>query len=171
VNPARSPLMLRDGTGQLNSALLAEWTAGSNPSYTLSLPQGAKANFSLDGDERLTFDLGRAGEESTTPYVTVELVDTDGSVAVQPANRYGVVPPLMPAKLEKAGRVSKALGFDFFPKIRQPYEQVLQSFEIPLSTFAVANPEFDATRIATIRFWFNDEKAGRAYLDEIGFRG
>jgi hypothetical protein len=171
VQPSRPSLLLRDGQAQQNSAFVAEWQAGSNPEYSLSLPQGGQASFALGGDERLAFELGMAGEVATPVYVTVELVDAQGSVAVQPVNRYGVVPPLTPAKLEKSKQVSKWLGYDFFPKIKTPYERVLQSFEIPLSAFTAANPNFDATQITTIRFRFSDEHEGKAYLDEIGFRG
>jgi hypothetical protein len=156
---------------QQNSAFEVSWTKGSNPTYTLILPQGSTADFELRGGERLAFELGNASDEPPPVYVTVELVDAKGSVASQPANRYGIIPPLMPAKLEKSRLVSKQLGYDFFPKLETPYERVLQSFEIPLTAFTRANPHFDVTRITTIRFRFNDEHDGKAHLDEIGFRG
>jgi hypothetical protein len=171
VQPSRSALQLRDGLVQQNSAFEARWTEGSNPTYTLTLPKGQDANFALHGDERLAFQLGNAGEEPAPAYVMVDLVDGNGAVASQPVNRYGTVPPPMPARLEKSRLVSKQLGYDFFPKLKTSYEVVLQSFEIPLTAFCAANPNFDATQITTIRFRFNDERAGKAYLDEIGFRG
>ncbi len=133
VQPGNTALVLRDGQGQQNSAFLAQWKAGANPTYTLTLPQGADANFALLGDERLAFGLGSAGEEALPVYVTVELVDARGSVAVQPANRFGVVPPPLPARLEKSQPVSRLLGYDFYQKVKSPYERVLQSFEIPLT--------------------------------------
>lgn len=171
VQPRRSALLLRDGQAQQNTAFMAEWQAGASPEYTLRLPQGGQANFSLQGDERLVFELANAGDVAAPVYVAVELVDAKGSVAVQPANRYGLVPPLTPARLEKSKQVSKLLGYDFFPKLRTPNERVLQSFEIPLAAFKAANPNFDATRLTTIRFRFNDEQPGKVYVDEIGFRG
>ncbi len=171
VQPARPGLPLRDGQMQGNRALQAEWASESNPGYSLTLPPGADANFKLHGDERLVFELANAGDGNTQVYVTIELVDADGSVAVQPVNRFGVLPPVMPARLEKSKQISQLLGYDFFPKVKTPYERVLQSFEIPLSAFTAANPDFDPTRLATIRFRFNDEQPGKAYLDDIGFRG
>ena len=63
------------------------------------------------------------------------------------------------------------LGSEFFPKVTTPYERMLQSFEIPMSAFTAANPDFDPKDVATIRFLFNDEMSGKMYVDEIGFRG
>lgn len=171
VNLGEPALSLRDAQLQENRALRVEWTAGSNPTYSLTLPQGADASFKLDGDERLAFELSNAGDEATPVYVTVELVDAHGAVAALAANRYGVLPPPMPARLEKSRQVSKLLGYDFFPRVSTPYERVLQSFEIPLPAFTAANLEFDSSQIRMIRFRFNDENPGKVYLDEIGFRG
>jgi dienelactone hydrolase len=171
INPAKPELPLRDAQSQANKALLAQWEAGANPFYSLTLLQGKDALFSLKGDERLVFSLGNAMQDNTPLYVTVELVDAQGEVAAQPVNRFGIVPPPLPAKLEKSNRVSKALGSEFFPKLKTPYEQMLQSFEIPLSAFTAVNPDFDAAQVETIRFRFNDEKGGRMYVDEVGFRG
>jgi hypothetical protein len=169
--PAKLELPLRDQQSQGNKALLAQWEAGANPTYTLAMPQGNDALFALQGDERLVFSLGNLMLDNTPLYVTVELVDAQGEVAAQPANRFGIVPPPLPARLEKSNRVSKALGSEFFPKLTTPYERMLQSFEIPLAAFEAANPEFDAQQTQVIRFRFNDEVGGKMYVDEVGFRG
>jgi hypothetical protein len=169
--PLNPELPLRDQQRQGNKALLAQWDAGANPSYTLVLPQGRDALFTLNGKEWLIFSLGNLMQDNTPLYVTLELVDAQGEVAAQPVNRFGVMPPPLPAKLEKSNQVSKALGSEFFPKLTTPYERMLQSFEIPLSAFAAVNPEFDAQRVKVIRFRFNDEMDGMMYVDEVGFRG
>jgi len=169
--PFKPEMPLRDQQTQANRALLAAWDANANPSYTLTLPQGSDAEFSLRGDERFVFALGNAMEDDTPLYVTVELVDAQGEVAVQPVNGFGIAPPALPAKLEKSKAVSKFLDSEFFPKLTTPYERMLQSFEIPLSAFAATNPEFDPAQVEIIRFRFSDESGGKVYVDEIGFRG
>lgn len=169
--PGKPELPLRDQSGQENRALLAQWDAGANPSYTLTLPQGTDAEFTLRGDERLVFSLGNLMDDDTPLYVTVELVDAHGKAASQPVNRFGIVPPPLPARLEKSKAVSEFLGSEFFPKITTPYERVMQSFEIPLSAFAAANAEFNPAQVEIIRFRFNDEVGGKMYVDEVGFRG
>jgi hypothetical protein len=169
--PAKPELPLRDQQGQENRALLAQWDAGSNPSYTLTLPAVADAEFSLSGDERLVFSLASLMDDDTPVYVTVELVDANGQMASQPAGRFGILPPPLPAKLEKSKGLSEFLGSEFFPKITTPYERMLQSFEIPLNAFAAANADFDPSQVRVIRFRFNDEMGGKMYVDEVGFRG
>jgi hypothetical protein len=169
--PLKPELPLRDQQMQGNRALFAQWAPHGNPTYTLVLPQGADAEFAVSAEDRLVFSLGNAMNDATPLYVTVELVDATGEVTTQPANRFGIVPPPMPAKLEKSNRVSKVLGSEFFPKVTTPYERMLQSFEIPLSAFVAANPDFDPTQVEIIRFRFNDEMSGQMYVDEVGFRG
>jgi hypothetical protein len=169
--PLKPELPLRDQQMQGNRALFAQWAPHGNPTYTLVLPQGADAEFAVSAEDRLVFSLGNAMNDATPLYVTVELVDATGEVTTQPANRFGIVPPPMPAQLEKSNRVSKVLGSEFFPKVTTPYERMLQSFEIPLSAFVAANPDFDPTQVEIIRFRFNDEMSGQMYVDEVGFRG
>jgi hypothetical protein len=175
IEPHKSSLSLRDGLAQQNNAFLAQWQAGdgsgSAPAYTLLLPQGADAGFTLDGSEHLVFALGNAMEEDTPVEVTVELEDAAGVIVALPVSEYGVIPPPLPARLEKSNRISKLLGSEFFPKLSTPYEQVLQSFEIPLRAFEAENPAFDAKQILAIRFRFDDRRAGRIYVDEVGFHG
>ena len=103
TRPVKPELPLRDGQTQSNRALLAQWDAGSSPTYTLTLPQGPSAEFSLKGDERLTFSLANLMEDDTPLYVTVELVDGQGHVAAQAANRFGVVPPPLPGAAREIG--------------------------------------------------------------------
>jgi len=169
--PFKQALTLRDGLSQNNTALRAAWDARANPSYTLGLPQGSNSDIMLTGEERLVFDLANLMEDQTPLFVTVELLDAKGKVAVLPVSRFGVLPPPVPAKLQKSKAISNLLGSDFFPKVNSPYERVLQSYEIPLSAFVAVNMDFDPQHIKMIRFRFNDEMSGKVYVDQVGFRG
>ena len=49
------------------------------------------------------------------------------------------------------------------------FEYVLQSYVIPVADFARAEPRFDATHVASIRWLFDRTPDGTVILDDVGF--
>jgi hypothetical protein len=72
--------------------------------------------------------------------------------------------PSLPAHLVKAGWLA---GLNGFPGEIRPEEVVLQTYTLPLSAFARANPGFRPAQLETIRFRFAGDAAGAIYVDDI----
>jgi hypothetical protein len=98
--------------------------------------------------------------------ITVELETAVGEVARLPLSEFAPIMPTLPAYLVKA---SWLYGMNGFPDKIRPEEVALQSYTLPLSAFAAANPSFRANQFQTVRFRFDGRRAGSVYLDEIGF--
>ncbi len=165
----RVTLSLRNGEKQGNNALALAWPAGSTPVYTIQLPTGNQADWTVDRDRVLAFALGTELTDVSEIAVNVEMVDGDGTAVVLPLWGFGVLPPAAPAYLLKSQPVSSLLNADYYAERTSPYERVLQSYRIPLAAFAQADTRFDPTQIRAIRFHFDGEAAGQVYLDEVGF--
>jgi hypothetical protein len=160
--------MLRDGqTTVPNRALLVEWEAGQTPSYALTLPDGAAAEWGLTPDHRLTFTLVSMMAEGAPGAVEIELATADGTTVRRSLDGFGALQPALPAQLTKADWVAGAPAIEL--TTATPYERVDQTFDLPLSAFADANPDFRPEVLTGIRFLFDGELAGRLALDEIGF--
>lgn len=105
----------------------------------------------------------KASAADTLPIdLSVEAVDADGRVARVALSAYGVPRrPLTIGVYRRAGR----------DKLRfaNPYEIVLQTYDIPLADFVRATPGFDARRLAKVRWTFDRTEAGTVWLDNIGF--
>jgi hypothetical protein len=99
------------------------------------------------------------------------MVDSDGTAVLLPLWGFGVVPPAAPAYLLKSQPVSSLLNADYYAGRTSPHERILQSYRIPLAAFAQADTRFDPTQIRAIRLYFDGEKAGQVYLDEVGVEG
>jgi hypothetical protein len=161
---------LRDGkTTVPNRGLLLEWRAGSSPSYSLTLPDGAAADWLLTPDDALEFTLASMMAEGAPGAVAVELETAGGTVVRLPLDHFGPLQPALPARLVKAGWMAAMPGIEL--ATATPYERVDQTFDLPLSAFVTADPVFRPEALTTIRFVFDDEIDGRLLLDEIGFRG
>jgi len=171
VTAARVALPLRNGEKQGNNALDLAWAAGSKPVYTVKLPTGNLADWSVNREKWLAFALGTELTDATGLDVDVALVDGDGTTVVLPLWGFGTVPPAAPAYLLKSQPVSSLLNADYYAKRISPYESVLQSYRIPFAAFAQADTRFDPTQIRAIRFYFDGTRAGQVYLDEVGFEG
>jgi hypothetical protein len=168
---ARVALPLRNGEVQGNNALDLAWTAGSEPVYTIDLPTGSLADWTVDRNRSLAFALGTDLADTTEIAVDVEMVDSHGTAVLLPLWGFGVVPPAAPAYLLKSQPVSSLLNADYYAGRTSPHERILQSFRIPLAAFAQADTRFDPTQIRAIRLYFDGEKAGQVYLDEVGVEG
>ncbi len=93
--------------------------------------------------------------------LSIEVVDTRGTVARLPLSRYGVPRrPLEVTVLKRKGR-DKA-------NFASLAELVPQTYLIPLADFERAGTGFDPARLASIRWVFDGTRAGSVVLTDIG---
>jgi hypothetical protein len=71
----------------------------------------------------------------------------------------------MPLHPPLISRLSKGL-YDF--EAKRDYEQVPQTFELPLSEFVSSNPQFIPSQLSIIRFIFDQTASGEILLGRIG---
>jgi dienelactone hydrolase len=100
--------------------------------------------------------------KDTTPVdLTVEMVDAGGHVARLPLSKFGK--PRRPLEIHILRRADQER--QRFPT---QYEMVLQTYVMPLAEFAQASPEFDPTKLRSIRLVFDRLVAGTVVVDDIG---
>jgi hypothetical protein len=101
------------------------------------------------------------GKDTTTVELSVEFVDAAGARALVPLNRYGPVrrPPEMTVR-RREGRDKRQFA--------NLYEQVLQTFTIPLADARTANPQFDPARLVSVGLVFDRSVAGTVMVSDVG---
>lgn len=160
---------LKDGeTTVANRGRLLEWTAGSDPAYSIRLPDGAAGELGLTPEHALAFNLVDMTENEVAPAVWVELSAAGGSTARLPLAQFGTLPPPLPARLAKADWIAAAKGYEI--DTPTPYERLPQTFDLPLAAFITANPEFRAEELSSIRIEFDGTAPGSVMIDDLGFR-
>ncbi len=92
--------------------------------------------------------------------ISVELVDTQGDSAKLKLSEFRSIPPVLKSRFTKMNKENKLYG--------KSYEPTLQIFELPLSRFASAFPEFDPGELNKIKFVFDQDQEGVIILDRIG---
>jgi hypothetical protein len=100
--------------------------------------------------------------KDTTPVdLTIELVDASGAVARLPLRQYGAA--RRPLEIHILRRADQE-------KQRYPtqYELVPQTYVLPFADFTRASPQFDATRLRSVRLVFDRLVAGTIVLDDVG---
>ena len=151
------------------------------PVYTLSLPDKATASESVltiamsamneepkvpkDAKERKQTDKEKKEKPKDADPIdfTVEMVDASGKTAAIPLSRFGALQRPLKARFTK-------LGFIEGKVLDKPAEPVLQTFELPVSTFAAASPGFDGSKVRTVRLKFDKVEKGEIVISEIGLR-
>ena len=103
----------------------------------------------------------KAGKDSTPVDLTVEMTDASGHVARLPLSRFGV--PRRPLEIHILRRHDQEQ--QRFPT---QYEMVLQTYVLPLAEFAQTSPQFDPTRLRSVRLVFDRLVAGTIVVDDIG---
>lgn len=100
-------------------------------------------------------------KDTTTVELSVEFVDAAGARALVPLNRYGPVrrPPEMTVR-RRAGRDRRQFA--------NLYEQVLQTFTVPLADARAANPQFDPARLVSVGLVFDRTVAGTVIVSDVG---
>ncbi|WP_374686698.1 alpha/beta hydrolase family protein [Promineifilum sp.] len=162
---------LRDGETLVpNRGLLLEWEADSAPVYLLSLPAGGAAAWELTPADALSFTLAPLGEdaERVTAPVWIEAESAGGTPARLSLKDFGPLQPPLPARLTKAEWIAAAPGYQVV--VASPAERVAQVYDLPLSAFGVANPDFRPEELIAVRFLFDGTAAGGVIIDDVGFR-
>lgn len=156
-----------------NHAVYLGWDAdgaATTARYTIQLPE---RGLTLTQNSILVFALADANEDPTPETkdagqkgerepidLTLKVVDSTGEVARLPLSHFAFLQP----QLE--GRIGKAAFMSPLPRS----EVVFQHFEFPLAAFVAANPAFDPTGLAQVRFVFDRTQMGGVALDDVGFR-
>ncbi len=165
------------------------------PAYTIILPQELSRRWQLGPRTRLSFCLADTGDKCEPPKdvtseqplgpadnndvnqpageapkddpkapidFTVELVASDGSRAELPLSHVRPLQPVLKVTFTKWPRWERF-------RYQSPTEPVLQTYEIPLSDFADANPAFNPALLNQIRFRFDRTRSAVILLDQLGF--
>jgi dienelactone hydrolase len=159
---------LRDGeTDVPNRGLRLEWAAGGDPAYIIHLPEGASEEWRLSPAHALSFTIGNMMAAGTPGRIWVE-VESVGEVARLPLDQFGPLQPPLPATLTKAGWIAAMPGYEI--DTATPFERVDQTYDLPLSAFGAANPDFQPGALSVVRFFFDGKVDGAIMLDDVGFR-
>jgi hypothetical protein len=93
--------------------------------------------------------------------LSIEVVDAGGTVARVPLKDYGVTRRPMEVTVLKRKGLDKSAFLSLS-------ELVPQTYVIPLADFTKANPRFDPSRLATMRWVFDGTRAGTVVLTDVG---
>lgn len=93
--------------------------------------------------------------------LSVELTDAQGHSVRMALTEFGAV------RLPLDSYIYRRRGRDktVFPTLAEP---VMQTYVVPLSVFAKANPTFDPSALASVRLVFDRAKVGQILLDDVG---
>jgi hypothetical protein len=160
------------------------------PGYVITLPDVLPPTWLLDDRMALCFSLadtgqrcqpaaGDSAEQAGTARhdsrandddpnggrapidLTVELVASNGQVARLPLSHVFPLGPALNVTFTKWPYLERT-------RYKSPVEPVLQTFAIPLSDFAKANPEFDPGLLKQIRLRFDRTRTAVILLDDVG---
>ncbi len=163
--------------------------------FTVGLPQGLARSWRLGSGTTLDFMLGatngmpgpredpaadttgqadrrkgredrrkRGGDDEEEPPVdlSVQVEDATGRVASVDLRRYGAIRrPLETYVLRRSDMEER--------RFQDHWEQILQTYSIPLGDFLAANPSLDLGSLAAVRLVFDRAVQGEVVVDEIGF--
>lgn len=102
-----------------------------------------------------------AGPDSTPPDLSVELVDASGRTARVALSEFGPVRrPIKSYVYRRKGRDDA--------RFAALYEQVLQTYVMPMERFARATPGFAPGDLREIRLVFDRTPVGQVHVDNIG---
>jgi hypothetical protein len=151
------------------------------PGYLITLPDPLPPNWLHDRRMALCFSLADTGQRGhpassimseqpgparpngngTSIDLTIELVASNGQVARLPLSHVFPLEPALNVTFTKWPYLERT-------RYKSPVEPVLQSFAIPLSDFAQANPEFDPCLLKQIRLRFDRTRTAVILLDDVG---
>jgi hypothetical protein len=92
--------------------------------------------------------------------LTIEIMDRDGDRVAFPITRFMRISPVLKSRFTKFKGEGSIYG--------KPYEQALQTVEIPMENIVTEFPEFDPGDLKQIRFVFDRTGEGVIILDNIG---
>ncbi len=166
------------------------------PSYSILLPDGLGRAWGVTAESELRFALGqvdkkvpaedekakgavagggtqavdgkkedakdRKKDDPTRPVpldLTIELTSANGAAVRLPLSRFRAIPVMLMARITKFWTEGAVY--------QKPSEPVLQSFALPLSAFAQADPRFDPAALTCIRLIFDRSPEGLVALDDV----
>jgi len=161
--------------------------------FTVSLPRGLARAWRLGSGTTLDFMLGatnampgprsdpaadttrqadgrkgrrarseRNDEEKPPVDLSVQVEDAAGRVASVDLRRYGAIRRPLETYVMRRSDMEKR-------RFQDPWEQILQTYSIPLGDFEAANPRIDLGSLAAVRLVFDRAERGEVVVDEIGF--
>ncbi len=171
--PARFTITLPEG-------LAPEWRLG--PETTLDFMLGATNDMpgprkdpaadtikKEDASQRREDPEGRGGghrpdddEEKPPVDLTVEVEDASGQTASVNVRDYGAIRRPLETYVLRRGDLEEQRFADH-------WEQVLQTYAVPLGDFRAANPRLDLRTLRAVRLVFDRAIAGEVVVDQIGF--
>ena len=207
--PLRSSNRANTSASQENQAVTLGWNnriAGADTTqhgpaaqYTVGLPSGLAAEWSLSEGSTLDFMLGptkavpEPRKDPTTDSTENQVGDRPGSDSGRRGGRgedEDEEDPDVDLSImveDSSGRTARVSLSDY-GAIRRPletyvmrradqeasrfqshWELILQTYSIPLGDFTAANSSLDLRRLSSVRFVFDRVHAGEVAIDQIGF--
>lgn len=126
---------------------------------------GEKSDAEKNEDERKKKEREAKAEqdekEGKEPLdLSIELATSDGIAVRLPLSQFRALPVPLRSRFTKLKDEKELYGAD--------WEPVLQTFELPLASFAAAKPGFDPALVREIRFVFDRSPEGVLLLDDLG---
>jgi dienelactone hydrolase len=158
-------LRARDGERSLGTtAVRLTWPAGAATTLRYAVADGDPAPH--PGDV-LSVAYGSA-DLAAPARLEVEVADRDGVRASLPVDLTTALRPPLPARVAKLPTVAARYGVG--AAFAWPAEYLLQTYELPLSAFATAQPELDLDRLATVTIRPETGRAAEVHVGEVAFR-
>jgi hypothetical protein len=108
---------------------------------------------------------GRSAEAAGGTTMSVHIRATAGGVTVRvPLDDLGALPPPLPVRLAKHDALAALAGVDL--AVRSPSEIVVQTYEVPLSSFVAADPAFDPGMLTEVAVEVPRVIAGALWITE-----
>lgn len=166
--PARFNVALPDGLARdwaLGEGTTLDFMLGAT--HTLPGPRKdpAPPDTTKKADENRPADRGRRrGDDEEKPPVdlSVQVEDASGRTASLDLREYGPIRrPLETYVLRRSDLEGQ--------RFADQWEQVLQTYSIPLGDFRAVNPSLDLGSLKAVRLVFDRSPAGEVVVDQIGF--
>ena len=170
---------------------------GPPAQFTVGLPDGLAREWALDEGSTLDFMLGATnampgprkdpapqdttkqaggrganrggdrpgpkGDEEKPPVdLSVQVEDAAGRTASVDLRRYGAIRRPLETYVMRRGDQEKQ-------RFQDHWEQVLQTYSIPLGDFTAVNPDVDLRTLKAVRLVFDRAVSGEVAVDQIGF--
>ncbi len=181
VNTASTPYIELQGNGLLqwyegeldyrrnkvrdNHGVYLKWNHdySRNGSYKLSFTKALEDPYAFKKDSSLTFAAANVSEVEEEVFVdfTITATSENGESASVKLSDVMSMHPVLPIQHTKTKFYEEAR----FGALTEP---VLQTFNIPMSTFIEQNNTFEPDTLTSITFQFDQSERGKIFLDHIG---
>jgi dienelactone hydrolase len=160
----RLELRARDGTRSLGvRALHLRWAAGDDPTVDVAMPDGVQ----VEAGDVLAIAFGSADLRPPAGIV-VEVADADGLRAALPLDATTSLRPPLPGRVGKWPAWSSRYRVTIDPA--WPAEHLLQTYELPLARFVVAEPELDLDQLVVLTLRPDGDEGGSVHLGGVAVR-